>query len=91
MSDEQDPYESTTRWLQELAQRPAVRQCAAAPVVQPPARPPRRAQSLLGVGREIYLFAVMAAAFGNYYFIQVMVEMDSLPSLIVFVAHSGQL
>jgi hypothetical protein len=91
MTDEQDPYESTTQWLKELAGRPPVRQCAAATVIEPLARRPRRERTMLGVAREIYMFAVMAAAYGNYYFMQVMVEMDSLPSVVVFVAHSGQI
>lgn len=97
MTDEQDLYESTTRWMQELGRRPAVRQSTAAALVQPAAllqplaRKPRRERSVLGVGREVYMFAVMAAAYGNYYFMEVMVEIASLPSVVVFVAHGGPL
>lgn len=35
--------------------------------------------------REIYLSALAAVCYLNFYFIQVKIEIDSLPSLTVFV------
>lgn len=57
---------------------------AAAP---PPPAKPRRERTLFGVSREIYMFALLAAAYLNFYFMQVMLEIDSLPSLVMFYSH----
>lgn len=78
---EPHPYESTTRWVEEAARRrspvlrPSVSEIAAT-------KKPRRH---LGIRREVYFVAALAVSFANYYFMQVMVEINSLPSLIVFV------
>ena len=88
MAEEQDdPYESTTRWLQEAARRTRVDPAAAAPQASAgtplPAR--RFGQTLIfGVAREIYMLGALAAAYLNYYFMQVMLEIDALPTLVVF-------
>lgn len=83
--DRNDPYESTARWLEEAARRPSAGLAARpGPAVTPPPAKPQRERTLLGVSREIYMFAVLAAAYLNYYFMQVMVEIDSLPRLVLF-------
>jgi hypothetical protein len=33
------------------------------------------------------MFALLAAAYLNFYFMQVMLEIDSLPRLVVFFSH----
>jgi hypothetical protein len=89
MAEEQDdPYESTTRWLQEAARRRRA-DSAGASRPQASAESPLPAKRLgrtviFGVGREIYLLGALAAVYLNYYFMQVMLEIDSLPSLVVF-------
>ena len=88
MAEEQDdPYESTTRWLQEAARRTRA-DSAAAVVPQASAEPlpaKRFGQSVIfGVAREIYMLGMLAAAYLNYYFMQVMLEIDSLPTMVVF-------
>ncbi len=40
-----------------------------------------------GVRREIYMCAVVAALSLNYYYMQVMVEIYTLPSTVVFLPH----
>ena len=47
---------------------------------------PRRGRTLFGVRRELYLSALAAACFLNLYFIQVKIQIDSLPVLTVFYA-----
>jgi hypothetical protein len=44
-------------------------------------------QRLSGVRREVYMFALVAALSLNYYYMQVMVEIYSLPSTVVFLPH----
>jgi hypothetical protein len=86
VEDRSDPYESTARWLEESARRRAA-SCPARVELAPPPLPPakrRRERTVLGISREIYMFAVLAAAYLNYYFMQVMIEVGSLPGLVVF-------
>ena len=47
---------------------------------------PGRSRTLFGVRRELYLCALAAACFLNYYFIQVKIQIDTLPALTVFYA-----
>ena len=47
---------------------------------------PRRDRTLFGVRRELYLSALAAVCFLNLYFIQVKIQIDSLPALTVFYA-----
>ena len=49
-------------------------------MAQPGNRP-----TMFGLGREVYLIAILAAAYGNLYYMQVMVEIYKLPALVVFV------
>ena len=84
--DRHDPYESTVRWLQEAAARrhPAAASCPVPPVVPLTAAKKRGARTILGIAREVYMFSILAAAYLNYYFMQVMIEIDSLHTLVVF-------
>jgi hypothetical protein len=83
--DQQDPYESTAHWLEEAGRRrPAGPSAGPAPPASPPPAKQRRERAILGIGREIYMFAVLVAAYLNFYFMQVIQEIDSLPRLIVF-------
>ena len=50
------------------------------------AEDPRRVRTLFGVRRELYLSVLAAACFLNLYFIQVKIQIDSLPALTVFYA-----
>jgi hypothetical protein len=89
MAEEQDdPYESTTRWLQEAARRTRADSAAASrpqSSSESPLPAKRFGQTVIfGVAREIYMLGVLAAAYLNYYFMQVMLEIDSLPTLVVF-------
>jgi len=83
--DEPHPYESTTQWVQEVARRSASRATPAASGVVA-AHSPRDGRRFFGVRREIYLLAALAAAYANFYFMRVLLEINSLPSLVVFVA-----
>ena len=77
--DRHDPYESTVRWLQEAAARrhPAA---ASFPFLHsaPDWRREARCRTILGIAREVYMFSILAAACSDYYFMQVMIEIDSL-------------
>ena len=82
----EDPYESTAQWLQEAARRrgrgptlPAPR-LKAATVSQS-----RRERAIFGIHRDIHMLAVAAAAFLNYYFMGVRIEIDTLRSVLFFV------
>ena len=84
VEERDDPYESTARWLEEAARRrPAVAPAQSELAAPTPAKP-RRERTVLGIAREVYMLAVLAAAYLNYYFMQVMLEIDSLPGLVVF-------
>jgi hypothetical protein len=74
--------EPSTTWVEEAARR---RYPAAGPSSTQILPPATRRKRLFGVMREIYLFAALAAAAANFYFMQVMVQINSMPSLIVFV------
>ena len=56
-----------------------------------PVRNAHPERTLLGLPREIYMFAVLAAAYLNVHFMQVTIDIDSLPSVVVFVLHSAPL
>ncbi len=78
-------------WLKEVAKRPWVNGPASVcPAVSPEAGP--RAEGgpqlrrHLQKGRELIGLAVLAAAYLQYYYLDVMVQVGSLPRVIVFVA-----
>lgn len=87
--DEDDPYGSTTRWMVEAGRRRTVHASARNEAPRESLRPVRRARTFLGIAREVYLFAVLVAAYQNYYFIHVMDEIRSLESIIVFIRTVG--
>jgi hypothetical protein len=49
---------------------------------------PRSVKRLLGVRREVWLIGLLAATYANFYFMQVMVEIQTLPSLVVIIPPS---
>ena len=80
-----DPYESTARWLEEPARRrPSVRGAPHPLEAKAPAAKQTRERTLLGISREIYMLGVLAAVYLNYYYMQVMLEIDSLPRMVLF-------
>jgi hypothetical protein len=83
--NEQDPYESTTRWMLESGRRRAIRAPHSPVELIPRSRAPGRERTFLGIGREIWLFAVLVAVYLNYYFMQVRAEIYTLDSVVVFV------
>lgn len=82
--DPDDPYESTTRWMVEAGRR-RTGQSHAQPELPAKGLAKHRPRTFLGVGREIYLFGVLVAAYLNYYFMEVMVEIGALHSVVIFV------
>lgn len=76
---EDDPHESSARWMQELARRRS--------------RGPRPSFHALnanekkkqGSGRTIVAFGGLALAFLQFYFLDVLVQIQHLPSLVLFV------
>lgn len=44
-----------------------------------------RERTIFGIHRDIHLLAVAAAAFLNYYFMDVRIEIDTLRSVLFFV------
>jgi hypothetical protein len=87
VEDRSDPYESTARWLEDSARRrSAAAPARSGPAAAPPPllAKPRRERRFLGLSREIYMFAVLVAVYLNYYFMQVMIDIGSLPKLVLF-------
>jgi hypothetical protein len=83
--DEQDDGASVdaARWLQEVGRRarhvPAPpREVEVAPEQGNETRPARL------VGTKVLLFGVLALAYLQYYFLDVMVQINALPAIIVF-------
>jgi hypothetical protein len=72
-------------WLQESGRRKAPKELR--DLYQPP-RPsdPEATPSLVRQPRLLILFAFMAAAFAGHWFIDVGLKIDSLPSIVFFIA-----
>jgi hypothetical protein len=83
-----DPYESTARWMVEAGRRRSARASAQQESPRESARRLPRPRTFFGIAREVYLFAVLVAVYLNYYFMQVMEEIQSLESIIVFIPAS---
>jgi hypothetical protein len=45
----------------------------------------RHKTEVLGIGRDLCMLAVASALYLNYHFMQVLIEINNLPSVIVFV------
>ena len=75
-----DPYESTASWLREVAQR---RSAPATPLATEPSAP---AAPLVQhtARRRIVLFALLAVSVFQYYMLDVMLTIYTLPQMIVF-------
>lgn len=78
----EDPHEAVTRWLEEAGRRSAP---AARKAIEPEPRAPRRWSVSLRHGRQLVLFGVLALAFLQYYALDVMLQIEKLPSIVVFV------
>jgi hypothetical protein len=77
----EDTYEGLASWLQEVGRRRLGRAPAAG--VEP--SKPDSAKPAPRHRRQVVLFSVLALAFLQYYAMDVMVQIYSLPSLVVFV------
>jgi hypothetical protein len=83
MDEHDDPYVDAARWLQEAGRRarnvPAPpREAEAAP------RQGNETGRARLVGTKVLLSGVLALAYLQYYFLDVMVQINALPAIIVF-------
>jgi hypothetical protein len=78
----EDTSEVLARWLQEVGRRTSR---AARRGGEPEPRAPEPPRTTRGHARQIALFGVLALAFLQYYALDVMVQIYSLPSIVVFV------
>ena len=78
-----DPYVDAARWLQEVGRRS---RSAPTPYREVEVAPESAAdkESVRLVGRKILLSGVLALAYLQYYFLDVMVQINALPAIIVF-------
>ena len=78
-----DPYVDAARWLQEVGRRS---RSAPTPYREVEVAPESGAdkESVRLVGRKILLSGVLALAYLQYYFLDVMVQINALPVIIVF-------
>ena len=81
---QEDPYEASARWLREVSQRGAPGRPASVqgPAPSAPRAPERVARSH---ARGLVLSCALSLAFLQYYFLDVMVQIGSLPTIIVFI------
>ena len=79
---QEDPYEGSAQWLREVGKRPVPPRPAkprSMEIPRPPyARPASRARGLM-------LSCALSLAFLQYYFLDVMVQIESLPEIVIFV------
>src|SRR5437879_4016521 len=77
-----DPYVDAARWLQEVGRRS---RSAPTPYREVEVAPESGAdeESVRLVGRKILLSGVLALAYLRYYFLDVMVQINALPVIIV--------
>ena len=85
--DEQDddPYVDAARWLQEAGRRSRKVPTHQREVEVTPAKHGDESNSVRKAGRRLVLFAVLALSYMQYYFLDVMVQINALPAIIVFV------
>ena len=72
-------------WLQESGRRKVPAALRELYQPQPPSDPERKSP-LLAQPRLLILFAFMAAAFAGHWFIEVELRIESLPSIVFFLA-----
>src|SRR2546425_6733568 len=78
-----DPYVDAARWLQEAGRRSRKVRAPQCEVEVAPQNG-REEQSARRVGTKILLSGVLALAYLQYYFLDVMVQINALPVIIVF-------
>lgn len=81
---EEDPYEASAHWLREVSQRRAPGRPASVQAFAPssPRTPERAARSH---ARGLVLSCALSLAFLQYYFLDVMVQIETLPEIVIFV------
>jgi hypothetical protein len=81
---EQDPYEGSAQWLREVSRRKAPSRPAIPDALVPPAptQSPKRPASHV---RGLMLSGALSVAFLQYYFLDVMVQIGTLPEIVIFV------
>jgi hypothetical protein len=89
--DEQDndPYVDAARWLQEAGRRSRKLPAPPREVEATPAKHGAEINSVPKVGTRLVLFAVLALSYMQYYFLDVMVQINALPVIIVFVPNAA--
>jgi hypothetical protein len=80
-ADERDPYVDVAHWMRELGSRT----CRARPSALPPVTLARREAAPAPWWRGAPALASLAAAYLQYFFVDVHVQIGSIQSLIVFV------
>ena len=83
-----DPYVDAARWLQEVGRRSRKVQTPPREVEVAP-RNGREKKSVLLVGTKVILSGVLALSYMQYYFLDVMVQINALPVIIVFVSDAA--
>ena len=78
-----DPSVDAVRWLQEAGRRSRKVQTPQ-PEVEVAPQNGREKESVRLVGTKVLLSAVLALAYLQYYFLDVMVQINALPAIIVF-------
>jgi len=76
---EDDPYESSAQWMQELGRRTST---GPRPSFHAPNVSQKKKQ---GTGRAIVGFGALSLAFLQFYFLDVLLQIQHLPALVLFV------
>jgi hypothetical protein len=79
-----EPGDAIIRWVRVDSCRRQLQQ----PKTMVREKAPRSVKRLLGVRREVWLIGLLAATYANFYFMDVMVEIQTLPSLVIFAPPS---
>jgi hypothetical protein len=80
-----DPYVDAARWLQEAGRRSRKLQTPPGEVEVAPQNG-REKKFVSLVGTKVILSGVLALSYMQYYFLDVMVQINALPAIIVFVS-----
>jgi len=83
-----DPSVDAARWLQEAGRRSRKVQTPPREVEVAPQNG-REKKSVLLVGTKVILSGVLALSYLQYYFLDVMVQINALPAIIVFVSDAA--
>lgn len=86
-SFEDDPYQDVASWMQEMGRRHP--DCAPVEAASAQAGPPNDWRSGRSATRKLLLFAVLSVSVLQYYFLDVMVQVSSMPVMVFFVPMSA--